>query len=255
VNETKLPLTDHLRELRSRLIKSLLAWGVGTLLTWWLREEIFGALLRPATAALENGRGALQALAPTEIFFTYMKCALLGGLVLASPVCFWQAWHFIAPGLYPREKRTALPFVATSTLLFAGGGSFGYFVVFPLVFQFLAQFESQFVTAAWSMREVFTFTTQLFLAFGIAFELPILVFFLALAGVVDARQLWRRTPYAILIIFTVAAILTPPDWVSQVLLGIPMVLLYLLGTAAAWFFAPGSERRALRADTRNDDDG
>ena len=236
MDETELPLTEHLSELRRRLFIILGSWVVGAAACWRFRDPIFGALLRPAIDALGPEGGQLQAIAPTEIFFTYVKCALLAGFVVTIPIFFWQVWGFVAPGLYEREKRFALPFVFVSTLLFLGGAFFGYASVFPLMFEFFTGFESDFVRSAWTMREVFGFTTRLCLAFGIAFELPVVVFFLATAGIVSAGQLLRGTPYAVLIIFITAAALTPPDWISQIFLGVPMVGLYLLGVGVAWLF-------------------
>ncbi len=230
------PLTEHLAELRRRLVRALLAWAVGAAIAWNAKEEIFGFILQPAVDAL--GSGQLQAIAPTEIFFTYLKSALLAGFVLVLPVIFWQLWAFIAPGLYDREKRVAVPFVLVSTLLFLAGCAFGHQVVFPLMFQFFQSYESEFVVAAWTMREVFGLTTRLFLAFGFAFELPVLVVFLSMAGIVDARQLLAWSPYSVLFAFVAAAILTPADVVSQVLLAIPLIGLYFLGVGAAFVFAP-----------------
>jgi sec-independent protein translocase protein TatC len=245
MDETRLPLTEHLAELRSRLFKMLLAWLAGAVLAWSANEEIFRFLLEPAVRALGTEGRPLQALAPGEIFFTYLKCALLAGFVLALPVLLWQAWAFVAPGLYPNEKTAIVPFVLVSTLLFVGGAAFGHRLVFPLMFRFLASFESDFVEAAWSMQEVFATTTSMFLAFGAAFELPVVVFFLSLIGIVDVRTLWRGTPYAVIAIFVVAAVLTPtPDWVSQVLLAGPMVALYLLGVVAAWAFGNRARKPA-----------
>ncbi|MGI9592867.1 MAG: twin-arginine translocase subunit TatC [Myxococcota bacterium] len=242
IDDTRLPLTDHLAELRSRLFKILIALVIGTAAAWNFSEEIFRQLLQPAVAALGNGERPLQAIAPTEIFFTYLKCALLAGFVLSLPVFFWQLWAFIAPGLYPTEKKAIGPFVVISCFLFAGGATFGYTMVFPLMFEFLSGFDSDFVQSAWTMREVFALTTRLFLAFGVAFELPVLVFFLAVAGIVDAPTLLRGTPYAVLMVFVTAAILTPPDWVSQIFLGVPMVGLYLLGVGVAWLFGGARSR-------------
>ena len=246
MDDAKLPLIDHLAELRARIFKVLIACVIGTALAWNFKEDIFGFLMKPAIAALGDEAGKLQAIAPTEIFFTYVKCALLTGVVFALPVIFWQAWSFVAPGLYPGEKRAVMPFVLCSTLLFAGGAVFGYSMVFPLMFDFLTGFDSEFVVSAWTMREVFAITTRLFLAFGVAFELPVLVFFLSVAGIVDAPTLFRGTPYAVLIIFVTAALLTPPDWVSQVFLAVPMIGLYLLGVGVAWAF--GGNRRRERAE-------
>jgi sec-independent protein translocase protein TatC len=247
LDDKKLPLTDHLAELRNRLFIVLIAWGIGVALVWNTSEQIFGFLLKPAVAALGPGDRVLQAIAPTEIFFTYLKCAVLAGFVLALPVIFWQIWRFIAPGLYPREKNALVPFVVISSLLFGGGASFGYTMVFPLMFNFFTQFDSDFVQSAWTMREVFNLTSRLFLAFGIAFELPVLIFFLATAGIVDVKTLWKGTPYAVLGVFVASAILTPPDWVSQVFLAIPMVGLYLVGVGVAFIF--NTSRRKGKAES------
>jgi sec-independent protein translocase protein TatC len=245
MDETRLPLTEHLAELRTRIFRMLIAWVIGSALAWSYSEQIFSLLLQPAVSALGDGEHTLQAIAPTEIFFTYLKCALLAGFVFALPVIFWQVWAFVAPGLYDSEKSAVVPFVLVSTLLFVGGAIFGYTQVFPLMFDFFTSFDSDFVKSAWTMREVFALTTRLFLAFGVAFELPVVVFFLSVAGIVDAPTLFRGTPYAVLGVFVVAAILTPPDWVSQVFLAVPMVALYLLGVLVAYLFG-GSRSRATR---------
>jgi sec-independent protein translocase protein TatC len=236
VDESAAPLTEHLGELRKRLFRVLIALALGTAAAWSFKEQIFGVVLQPATRAL--GGGQLQAIAPTEIFFTYLKSAVLAGLVLALPVIFWQIWAFIAPGLYDKEKRVAVPFVLTSTLLFIGGCAFGHQIVFPLMFSFFQGYESEFVVAAWTMREVFGLTARLFLAFGVAFQLPVLVVFLALAGIVNARQLISWSPYAVLFSFVAAALLTPADVVSQVFLAVPLIVLYFLGVGAAFIVAP-----------------
>ena len=157
----------------------------------------------------------------------------------------------MAPGLYPSEKNAIVPFVLVSSLLFAGGALFGYTQIFPVMFNFFVAFDNEFVESAWTMSEVFTLTTRMFLAFGLAFELPVVVFFLAVAGIVDVKTLWRGTPYAVLAIFIAAAILTPtPDWVSQVLLGVPMVGLYLLGVGVAYLF--GGSRKAGAEGARSE---
>lgn len=247
MDDTRLPLTEHLAELRTRIVRALLFWAGGTGIAWWAREGIFRALLRPAVDALASGKGSLQAIAPGEIFFTYLKGALLGGFVLALPAILWQVWAFVAPGLHSGEKKLAIPFVLSSTLLFVLGALFGHQLVFPLMFGFLGNFESEFVKAAWTMREVWSMTVNLFLAFGIAFQLPVVVFFLASAGLLPVQKLMRYFPNAVLIIFIVAAILTPADWVSQVLLAVPMCGLYLLGVGVAWAFG-GKRARGVVED-------
>jgi len=244
MDETRLPLTEHLAELRTRLVRSVVAIAVGMAIAWGFKERIFAELLAPAVAAL--GKNAhLQAIAPTEIFFTYLKGAALGGFVLALPVVLWQAWAFVAPGLYPAEKKFAVPFVVAATLLFLIGAVFGHQIVFPFMFQFLSNFQADFVEPAWTMREVFALTSRMFLAFGLAFELPVAIFFLAIAGIVDVPKLLKGFPYAVLGIFILGAIITPPDWVSQVMIAVPMCGLYLIGVAVAWMFG-GKRARGQR---------
>jgi len=254
MDDSKLPLTDHLAELRTRLFRVVLAWAIGVAAAWNFSEQIFGFLLAPAIEALGEGERTLQAIAPTEIFFTYLKCAVLAGFVFALPVIFWQIWSFVSPGLYASEKNAIVPFVVASTVLFVGGAGFGYTQVFPLMFDFFTGFDSEFVQSAWTMREVFALTTRLFLAFGVAFELPVVIFFLSMAGIVDAPTLFRGTPYAVLGVFVLAALLTPPDWVSQIFLGVPMVILYLVGVGVAWVFG-GGRKRAPKADEADSETG
>lgn len=254
MDDTPLPLMAHLAELRTRIFKILGAWVIGTALAWSHSQDIFRFLLEPATHALAVHGGRLQAIAPTEIFFTYLKCALLAGLLFALPVIFWQLWAFIAPGLYPAEKRVAVPFVVASTLLFATGGVFGYFMVFPVIYKFFASLGSSFVESAWTMREVFNLSARLLLAFGLGFELPVAIFFLSLAGIVNPRRLMRGLKYAVLVAFVVGAVLTPPDVVSQCLLAGPLIVLYLLGVLVAYLFAPRRDQEA-RKETEEDEGG
>ena len=240
-----------------------IAWVVAS---WFLcagvsyawAEEIFAFLLAPAIEAL-GSNSSLQSIAPTEIFFTYIKSALLAGFILSLPVFFWHAWAFVSPGLYEGGLRFVVPLVCASTLFFSGGSIFGYTIVFPIIFDFFSSFSSEFVVSAWTMREVFALTTRLFLAFGVAFELPLLVFFLAMAGIVSAKQLLAFTPYAILCVFIAAAVLTPPDVVSQLFLAVPMIALYLLGVGAAFLVGKkdkdqASDEVTTEVATRNSPD-
>jgi sec-independent protein translocase protein TatC len=242
LDDTKLPLTTHLGELRTRLFWMLGTWFAATAAAWNFRDEIFGYLLRPATQALAtlgHGAGPLQAIAPTEILFTHIKCALLAGFLFSLPMTLWHLWSFIAPGLYAAEKKATLPFVLISTFLFIGGALFGHTFVFPVIYKFFAGFSSSYVQAAWTMQEVFSMNVQLILAFGAGFELPIVVYFLALTGIAEPRTLLRGTKYGVLASFIVGAVLTPtPDIVTQALLAGPLSLLYLIGVGAAFLFAP-----------------
>jgi sec-independent protein translocase protein TatC len=238
VDERALPITEHLAELRRRIGWALGAIVLGAILAYTYSETIFGYILSPATSALAAKGSRLQAIAPTEIFIAYIKCALLAGFVLTLPVSFWQLWAFVAPGLYDTEKRAIFPFVLASTVLFVSGAAFGHTFVFPVMFEFLNSWDNEWVTSAWTLNEVFGLTTQLILAFGVIFELPIFVLFLSLSGIVTARQLLGGTRYAVVASFVIGAILTPPDVVSQVLMSVPMVVLYLIGVAVAFVFEP-----------------
>ena len=241
------PITDHLAELRRRIFRILLAVTVLSIVSFSYAEEIFLFLVEPVVQSAEGTGTSLQAISPTETFFTYLKCALLAGFVLSLPVTFWQVWAFIAPGLYESERRAVIPFVFISSLLFMSGAIFGYTQVFPLVFDFLSGFDdSPLIQQNWTMSAVFSTTSRLFLAFGTAFELPVVVFFLAITGLVSTRKLISGTPYALLAIFVVAAILTPPDPMSQVLLALPMFVLYILGVGVSWIFDPARKRKEIQ---------
>lgn len=242
------PITEHLGELRKRIFWILATLLVFSAIAFSFAEQIFLFLLEPVIAVMEDRGSKLQAISPTETFFTYLKAALLAGFMASLPVTFWHLWAFVSPGLYAQERRAVIPFVFASSLLFAGGAVFGYTQVFPLVFKFLSGFDtSGLIEQSWTMSLAFSTTARLFLAFGVAFELPVLIFFLAATGVVSARKLWSGTPYAVLGIFVTAAVLTPPDFVSQVLLAIPMLVLYLLGVGVAWIFDRERRRERIQA--------
>lgn len=251
MDERALPITEHLAELRRRIAIALGAIILGASVSYAFSEPIFGYLLSPATTALAARGSKLQAIAPTEIFVAYIKCALLSGFVLTLPVSFWQLWAFVAPGLYDTEKRAIFPFVLSSTFLFVLGAAFGHTFVFPLMFQFFNSWDNDWVVSAWTLREVFGLISQMILAFGVIFELPLFVLFLSISGIVTVRQLFSGTRYAIVAAFVIGAILTPPDVVSQVLMSVPMVILYLIGVAAAWVF----ERKPVETNALQKVDG
>jgi sec-independent protein translocase protein TatC len=163
--------------------------------------------------------------------------ALVCGVLLASPVIFWQVWRFVAPGLYKHEKKAVLPFTFLSSVCFLGGAAFGYFIVFPPAFRFLVGYSTDFLTAMPAVTEYFSLSLRLLIAFGVIFELPILMVFLAKIGLVDVAFLNKNRKYAILINFIIAAILTPtPDVVNQMLMGVPMIVLYEVSVLAVWLF-------------------
>jgi len=239
----KLPITEHLEELRTRLILCVIAIAIGFIVSYAFKEKIFAILTRPLMEAMnQNGNMIFTGL--PEAFFTYLKTAFLSGLILASPVIIYEFWMFIAPGLYKRERRALFPAIILSFLFFTGGALFGYFIVFPLGFKFFLGFATGKIKALPSMREYLTFATKLLLAFGVVFELPIIITFLARLGLVSVDFLKKNRKYAILVFFILAAILTPPDVVTQVMLAMPLVLLYEISILGAKIFGKGKKREA-----------
>ncbi len=222
----ELSLTEHLAELRTRLIRSIAAVTVGFCISYVFIEPIFAMLSRPLEKVLPPGTSLIFTSYP-EAFFTYLKLALVCGIFIASPFILYEIWAFVAPGLYEHEKKWALPFVVFSSIFFVGGAFFGYVVVFPAAFNFLAGYAGQDLKLLPSVSEYFSLTIKLLLGFGAAFELPIFMVFMALIGLIDARMLRKNRKYALLIIFILAAVLTPtPDVVNQCLLAAPLLILY-----------------------------
>ncbi len=259
--EKLMTFTEHLEELRTRLKYALFALLGGVLLAYGFSDLLFVWLTQPLIKAWSDaGLGApqLHFSNPIEPFFTYLKVALVGGLFISSPVAFYQLWLFVAPGLYKREKRYVIPFTVASVVCFAGGASFGYFMVFPYGFQFFLSFaqadmghmqqvlggavkismaHSFELRPTLMMGEYFGLVWRLLLAFGLIFELPLVLLFLSLAGVVDYKALWRFNRYFIIIAFVIGAVLTPPDVITQVMMAAPLLVLYNLSILLAWLVA------------------
>ncbi len=244
----KQPFTAHLEELRSRLIKSFIAVTIGFLLSYFFKEKIFEILTLPLIKVMNPGDHLIYTNLP-EAFFTFLKAAFISGIMVASPYLLYQFWMFVAPGLYDKERRMVLPVLFLSTLFFLGGALFGYFVVFPLGFEFFLSFASDNIRPMPSMKEYLGFASKLLLAFGVAFELPLVLTFLARLGIVSVDMLKRYRKYAILLFFVGAAILTPPDVVSQVLMAVPMMLLYELSIFGARIFG---RKKELAEDTEEE---
>jgi len=221
----KQPFMTHLEELRRRLVTCAIAIGVGFVICYFFSERLFQILVMPLKANMPAGDRLIFTNLP-EMFFTYLKTAFLAGALLVSPVLFHQLWIFIAPGLYQNEKRFAIPFVVCSTILFVGGSLFGYFVVFPFGFRFFLGFANDYIQALPSVKQYFSFAIKLLLAFGVVFELPVVMFFLARMGLVTPELLRRKRKYAILLTFVLASILTPPDVVTQLMMAGPLIILY-----------------------------
>ena len=244
---------EHLEELRSRMIRALLAFIVGAVVAWIFKEQLLIILTTPFVDGWHGEEGSTASLhfpAPQSLFLAYVKLALLGGFILALPFALYQVWAFIAPGLYKKEKRLALPFVVSSCLLFATGAYFGWRVVFPLAFDYLLGYsEVPFdaplrVEPTVMIGEYISFVTQALLAFGAVFEIPVVVFFLSVAGLVNHTHLIKFSRYFIVIAFILAAIITPPDPLSQLLLAGPLVVLYAISIGIAWIFGKKTPRPA-----------
>lgn len=243
----KMPLFDHLIELRSRLLKSLLAVGLAFGACLYFARPIFAILVQPLIAA---GQGKLIYTQLFEAFFVEVKVAFFSAMMIAFPVIANQLWKFVAPGLYRQEKRALLPFLFATPVLFAIGASFAYFITIPLALRFLLGFQGNVggVTqeALPSVGNYLSFTMQFIMAFGIAFLLPILLMLIERAGLVSREQLISARRYMIVAAFAIAAIATPPDILSQFLLAVPLILLYEISIFAIWFT---QRRRKTGAET------
>lgn len=234
-DEDKLPFTAHLEELRNRLIVCFIAVGVGFALSYGFKERLFHILTRPLIAVMQEGDKLVFTGLP-EAFFSYLKVAFLSGIMLATPVILYEFWMFVAPGLYHKEKRILLPIVFLSSFFFVGGALFGYFVVFPFGFQFFLSFATETIRPLPSMKEYLSFASKLLLAFGLVFELPLLLTFMSRLGLVSVAFLKKNRKYAFLLFFVMAAILTPPDVVTQVMMALPMMVLYEISILGARLF-------------------
>ena len=238
---------DHLEELRRRIVYSIAAVAIGFFACWWKVEWIYDLMQRPILEVLRaNGMSEkLVYLNPTEPFNLYLKIAALAGLFVTSPFVLYQVWMFISPGLYRHEKRYVVPFMTSTIALFLTGGFFGYKVVYPQALAFLIHFGRQFQPMI-TISEYTSLFLSIILGMGLIFEMPILIFFLALMGMITARFMWKNFRYAILLIFIVAAIVTPtPDILSMCIFAAPMVALYAISIGIAWAVHP-KQRRARR---------
>jgi sec-independent protein translocase protein TatC len=240
----KMSLIEHLAELRKRLMISLAAVGVGFGVAWYFSDRIYQVLMLPLTRVIGENR-KLIFTSPAEAFVTYMKVSMLAGVFAASPVIIWQIWKFAAPGLFRREQLYFKWVVFAGSFFFVVGALFGYFGVFPIGFKyFITAFETKNIEALITLKDYLSFASGLLFAFGVAFELPVFVFFLARIGIVTPQWLWKNFRWAILVIFIIAAIFTPPDAISQCIMGIPLTLLYLLAVGAAYLFGPKKKKDA-----------
>ncbi len=256
--DLELPLTGHLEELRARLVRALLALIVAFAICYPQAERLFHFLTAPLMAAAANSEAGAQLIGTgvAEAFFTRLKVSFIAALFFSLPVILYQIWLFVLPGLRAREARYGLGFVIVGTFFFMLGASFCYAVVFDFGFPFfLAEYERIGIAPTIRIAEYLSFTSRMLLAFGITFELPVATFFLARVGAVTHHLMIASARYAVLVTFILAAVLTPPDVVSQVLMAGPLMLLYAISIGVAYVFA--TPRRSASKDGEADekDDG
>jgi sec-independent protein translocase protein TatC len=273
----RMSFLEHLDELRKRLIVCVATLGVTFLIAFAFVQKLYDFVMRPlaqllprpptealskidpnalklltpdqikALKSVEDMTGKLIYTQPTEAFILYLKIAFLVGIILAAPIIIWQLWLFISPGLYRKEKKFAIPFVVLSSTGFVGGAAFTHYILFPWMWQFLAGFSNEYTVFLPKLEDVFSLYTKMLLGMGLVFQMPTLVFFLAKMGLVTARFLLKNFKYAILVIFILAAVITPSgDMLTQSLFAAPMIGLYILSIGIAWIVAP--RRKPAPAD-------
>ena len=242
--DEKIPFTGHLEELRKRLVACFIAIGIGFAFSYGFKEKIFDILSHPLISAMGADDKLIFTGLP-EAFFTYLKVALLSGFMLAAPVILYQFWMFVTPGLYQKEKHLLVPIVLLSSVFFVGGALFGYFIVFPFGFKFFLGFASETIQALPSMKEYLSFSAKLLLAFGLVFELPLIITFLAKMGLVSVDFLKKNRKYALILFFAGSAILTPPDVVTQIMMALPLMVLYEISILGARVFG---KKKAKQSD-------
>jgi sec-independent protein translocase protein TatC len=225
--DEKQPFLAHLEELRRRLITCAIAIGIGFVISYFFSKQLFSLLVLPLVKVLPADSQLIFTSLP-EMFLTYIKVSLVAGIILAIPVIFYELWMFIIPALYQKEKRYLVPFVLFSSILFILGALFGYLIVFPYGFKFFIGFATEDIQARPSVKQYFSFAIRLLLAFGLVFEMPVVVLFLARIGLVTPDAMKRFRKFAILCSFILAAILTPPDVATQIMMALPIIILYEL---------------------------
>jgi len=239
---SKMSFLEHLDELRKRLIYVVYSLIAGCIVAYIFIGQIFDFIMKPMQQVLPPG-SYLQYTSGAEPFMLYIKIGFLTGIFIASPAILWQIWKFIAPGLYTHEKKFAIPFVVMSTMFFVAGGVFAHYIAFPVTWVFFNSFSTDYMKFVPKVDEAFSLYTKMLLGFGAIFEMPTLVFFLARMGVVTGQFLLKYFKYAFLIIFIIAAIISPgTDMMSQVVMAVPMLGLYIISIAIAFVFQKKKRR-------------
>jgi sec-independent protein translocase protein TatC len=232
----KMSFLEHLDELRKRIIRALLSLSVGVAIAAYFLEDILNFVMRPLSATLPRGATFIFTY-PTEAFMLRIRIALIAGLFIATPLVFWQVWQFVAPALYAKERRYAIPFVLLSSIGFIGGAAFSHYVAFPLMWRFFASFSDDMIVFMPRIEDTFSMYMRMLLGMAAVFQMPAMVFFMARMGMVTARWMLRQFKYAVLVIVIAAAIITPSsDVASQMIVAGPMVVLYVLSIAIAAIF-------------------
>ena len=236
--ESELNFWDHIQELRSRIIKIMIGLFLGSCVAYFYWEKIWSVIAYPLTK--QHLQVDLIATSPMETLMTSFKMSVISGALLSFPWTMWQFWRFLAPALYTKEKRIFTTAFFSSIVMFALGAAFSYFLVLPAGLQFLANYTQGAITQNWKQGDFASFISQFMLAFGVIFELPVATFVLSKLGLVTPGSMWGFFRYAILIIFVVAALLTPgPDPVSQLLMAVPLLVLYVLSIGISALASPG----------------
>jgi sec-independent protein translocase protein TatC len=232
----KMSFLEHLDELRKRIIRALLSLCLGVGIAAFFIEDIYQFVMLPLRQMLRPGETMIYTY-PTEAFMLYIRIAVIAGLFISAPLIFWQVWLFVAPALYAKERRYAIPFVLLSSIGVLAGAAFSHYVAFPLMWKFFASFSNDLVSFMPRIEDSFSLYMRMLLGMAAIFQMPALVFFLARMGVVSARWMARHFKYAVLIIFIIAAVITPSaDYASQMIVAFPMIGLYILSIAIAWLF-------------------
>ncbi len=243
-DDVSMGLLGHANELRRRLIRIVVILLLGWIGLFCIAEPMYSFFASPLQASLPPGSKMIYT-SPQGMFFTYLKVAAIASLFCTSPLTFYQVWAFVAPGLYREEKRALLPLAFFSSVLFIGGAAFCFCLVFPVAFKFFMGFATAEIQPMISVEEYLSFALKILIAFGVVFEMPLFSFFLARFGILSPRFMKRSRPYAVILVFVLAALLTPPDVISQVLMAVPMLILYEISIyvcAAAY----NKEKAALR---------